>query len=569
MRAVLHGVLALLLWMAMAAAQAVAPPLRFVSVAFHDVVDDARELNDDAVTTDRLVAFFDWLQGNGWHPIGLEDLAAAKAGTRPLPDKAILLTFDDGYRSLFTRVYPLLLAYRFPAVAALVGAWMDAPLTSTVRYGDHDVPRHRFITWDEARQMQASGWVEFASHSYDLHQGVLANPQGNRLPATAARQLTPTQGYETDAAFRARMAANLAQSRALMQRELGRAPRALVWPFGRYTGPAIQAAHASGFDFAFTLDPEPGDASQPLQIDRFHPTGNPSVANIVANLRFDTPYAPSQRLVCVNPAALWHADPAQADAQLGTAIERLRQLGATTVVLEATVSSAAGTLSAAWFPTTALPLQADLLNRLAWQLHTRAGVAVFLRLPHRAALATLGDEAKVLQLYRDLGAHVPAEGLLVEDTAFPHALPDDAPPPSQQWTLRAARLRLPLTTLPPADRLAWQAFREVAFQRPGLRFVWVAPPNSVWPPQSQPHLADVLLLPAATRPTHHALPLRAGLWWTGTAPPAAATLAPLATAFLRQGGRSLGWCPDDTLGNQPNAAALAPTVSAATFPVRF
>ena len=33
---------------------------------------------------------------------------------RPLPDKAILITFDDGYKSLYTRVFPLLKVYRYP-----------------------------------------------------------------------------------------------------------------------------------------------------------------------------------------------------------------------------------------------------------------------------------------------------------------------------------------------------------------------------------------------------------------------------------------------------------------------
>jgi biofilm PGA synthesis lipoprotein PgaB len=156
---------------------------RFVSIAFHDVADRADELDTDGVTTRTLAQFFDWLKGSGWTAVSLDDLAAAARGTRPLPDKAILLTFDDGYRSLYTRVFPLLQVYRFPVVAALVGSWMEGRPDGTVLYGDRVVPRSRFLSWSEAREMQASGLVEFASHSYDLHRGVLANPQGNLIPA--------------------------------------------------------------------------------------------------------------------------------------------------------------------------------------------------------------------------------------------------------------------------------------------------------------------------------------------------------------------------------------------------
>ena len=62
------------------------------------------------------------------------------------------------------------------------------------------VPRSNFVSWDEAREMQASGLVEFASHSYDLHRGVQANPQGNMTPSAITWRYDPaTRRYETDA----------------------------------------------------------------------------------------------------------------------------------------------------------------------------------------------------------------------------------------------------------------------------------------------------------------------------------------------------------------------------------
>jgi Polysaccharide deacetylase len=129
----------------------------FVSVAFHDVVDRQEELGSDAITSDQLLRFFDWLKGNGWTPISFDDIEAARRGKRTLPEKAILLTFDDGYQSVYTRVFPLLLAYRYPAVVALTGAWMAGEPGSKVKYGDADVPRERFLSWPEVREMVSSG----------------------------------------------------------------------------------------------------------------------------------------------------------------------------------------------------------------------------------------------------------------------------------------------------------------------------------------------------------------------------------------------------------------------------
>ena len=85
---------------------------------------------------DALAQFFDWLKGSGWNADLARRRGRRRRGLRPLPEKAILLTFDDGYRSLYTRVFPLLKVYRFPAVAALVGSWMEGRPDGTVQYGD-------------------------------------------------------------------------------------------------------------------------------------------------------------------------------------------------------------------------------------------------------------------------------------------------------------------------------------------------------------------------------------------------------------------------------------------------
>eukprot|EP01031_Cornospumella_fuschlensis_P050731 gene50731-62045_t len=208
--------------MAPASAQGFLAPIPargFVVVAFHDVADTREQLTADATTSSTLVTFFDWLRAERWNPISLDDVAAAREGRRPLPERAILLTFDDGYRSTLTRVFPLLLAYRYPAVFALVGAWMDVPAGGTVTYGDQPRPRSDFLSWAEAREMQESGLVEFASHSFGLHSTVLGNPQGNQLPAAAAWAYDSSTGrYEDDAALRRRVERDLRRSAALRSR---------------------------------------------------------------------------------------------------------------------------------------------------------------------------------------------------------------------------------------------------------------------------------------------------------------------------------------------------------------
>ncbi len=132
-------------------------------------------------------------------------------------------------------------------------------------------------------------------------------------------------------------------------------------------------AKASGFTFALTLDPEPADVANPMALSRYLPTNDPKLANMVSNLLFEDPLPAARRLVTLDPAALWTGDDAGTNERLGHAIERLRTLGATGIVLDAAITGADGRLAATWFPTNQLPVRADILSRLAWQCQSRGG----------------------------------------------------------------------------------------------------------------------------------------------------------------------------------------------------
>ena len=540
----------------LAAVAAEAGGTRLAAIAFHDVVDRREDRAEDAVTTASLVAFFDWLKAEGWTPVSAAAVRAAGQGGPPLPDKAILLSFDDGYRSVYDRVYPLLLAYRYPAVVALVGSWMDTPAGGTVDYGGRPLPRAAFVSWDEVRRMQASGLVEIASHSHDLHRVVPLNAAGNTAPAARAWRFDPLTGRtEDDAAHRARIRADLARSRQRIAEETGRPPALLVWPFGRFSGPALEEAAALGFTMALTLEPEAADARQPLTLGRYYPTRDPGLGEIADNLRFAPPRAPTVRLACVAMAPLAAAtDPAARDALLGTLIEDVRALGATAVVLEAARTGSDGRLASAWLPTPLLPLEADLFGRVARQLGTRAGVEVHARLPLAEALATLG-EAGARAFAADIARAAPIDGLLIEGAASAVPAPASAPSPE---AVRAARA---------ADTsAAARLFAGAAAIDRRLRLTLVAPSA---PPVGAPPHADAVLLPAAG----HTPALATGGWLAGgnsgrviqmlPPGPPAETRAAL-RRLQQQGGTAAALCP----WSPADTGALAPDLSAATFPAR-
>lgn len=448
----------LLLWVVLLWAQAV-PALAgqsFLALCFHEVREEAQGQTDElAVPVDTFVAQFSWMREHGYQPVSVDDLVAARDGRKTLPPKPVLLTFDDGYASVYTRIYPLLKLFRYPALVALVGSWLESSPSGQVRYGDGWVPRSRFLTWDQMREMQSSGLVEFASHSYDLHKGVPGNPQGNMLPAAIARIFDPkTQRYETEAQYRGRIREDLRANSELLERELGRRPRVMVWPYGRYSQQAMAIAAAEGMSINFTLeDDAPPQVSGLAAAGRFLIEDTP-VAEVVE--RFLRPRAkkPRLRVAQVDLDYLYDPESGQRERNLGLLLDRIKAMQISTVFLQAFADpDGDGTASALYFPNRHLPVRADLFNRVAWQLHTRAGVSVYAWMPVLAfdlkqpqddlrvktggepetgayrRLSPFNAKARTLigEIYEDLAAHAIMDGILFHDDAYLTDFEDASP----------------------------------------------------------------------------------------------------------------------------------------------
>jgi biofilm PGA synthesis lipoprotein PgaB len=95
----------------------------------------------------------------------------------------VLITFDDGYRSMYDHAWPILKAWKIPAVVAVVGVWEDD--RTTVNFDGKIIPRAKLMSWKELRELADSGLVEIGSHSFDMHRGIKGNPQGSEEPAVA------------------------------------------------------------------------------------------------------------------------------------------------------------------------------------------------------------------------------------------------------------------------------------------------------------------------------------------------------------------------------------------------
>lgn len=496
-----------------AGAAAAAESNELLVISYHDVRDDVALKGDAdsyAIGTQNFAAHLDWLSAQGYHPVSLQQVIDASEGRAPLPDKPVLLTFDDGLRSLYTKVFPLLRAYRFPALAAVITGWVDLPQGRNVDFGPRPYTHDDFVTWAQLREMQDSGLVEIASHTDDLHHGVLSNPQGNQTPAVITRIHDPSRNaYETEAAYRERLRADLARSSGKIAEHLGRKPRSIVWPYAAYNSESNDIADKLGMRVTFDLEGRNTKLGRDLHgLARLLMVDNPTVADLAYDLRRKVELE-SVRALQVDLDAVYDPDPAQQARNIDVLIERVKQIGPSHVFLQAFADpDGNGSADALYFPNRFLPMRADLFNRVAWQLHTRAEVVVYAWLPVlgyelpdtalRDALAIAGAQGHeifrldftkpetrklIAGIYEDLAVNSYFEGLLFHDDAFlregelPSLAPDsrtgaligftlELKAAAEKWRpkLKTVRNLYANTVLDPASE-AWFAQRLDAFNR--------------------------------------------------------------------------------------------------------
>lgn len=412
---------------------------KYIVLCYHSVPE---RYNGDpmAVSASNLAEQLAWLRAQGYAAISMDQVLLAKAGKATLPDKSFLLTVDDGYEDFYKNIFPILQLYKVPAVFALMGKWTETGQPAR-NETDPYFKKQRFANWSQIREMQRSGLVEIASHSYDLHHGILANPQGNTQPSAVALEYDKTSAqYETVPQRRARIRADLAANSALIQSKLGKRPRIMVWPYGAYDRIGIEEAARAGMPINFVLNDGLASAFDSeivprILVEKEIPL---STFSYLIQSAYLSKNSEPLHAIKVNLDRLYDSDPEKQNKNLGILIEHIRELGLNAIVLQPFVSPAhGGLIEEVYFPNSVLPVRADLVNRVSWQLSSRIGVRVYILMPishyavrdknqlRRLDLASGGDRAQILNLYGDFSSHSPLHGVIFMDI-------DSAP---GQWDL--------------------------------------------------------------------------------------------------------------------------------------
>ncbi len=149
-----------------------------------------------------------WLDDNGFQAVTMAQVMKAWEDGGTLPEKPVVLSFDDGYDTQYTDAYPVMKRHGWAGVLNL-------------KAGETDIYK------SQVREMLASGW-ELASHT-------ITHPDLTTLDAATMKR-------------------EIVASRAILEKEFGATVDHFCYPAGAYDDAVIKAVEDAGYSSASTVD---------------------------------------------------------------------------------------------------------------------------------------------------------------------------------------------------------------------------------------------------------------------------------------------------------------------------
>lgn len=209
---------------------------------YHHLSEDVT--NSEMVSPEQFEAQIRALSEAGYTGVSFDELQAYVLRGEPLPEKPVVITFDDGYRSNYTLAYPILQKYSMKATIFAVGVSFG-----TDHYKDTDYAITPHFGAAEAAEMTASGLISIQSHTYDMHQWPPYET------GSAVRENILQLSSESEEAYVQALTADFTRSRALLEDATGRPVDVLAYPAGQYSTLAQVTLQSLGVHVTLSTNP--------------------------------------------------------------------------------------------------------------------------------------------------------------------------------------------------------------------------------------------------------------------------------------------------------------------------
>jgi peptidoglycan/xylan/chitin deacetylase (PgdA/CDA1 family) len=176
-------------------------------LAYHRVREDGERYS---VSPQQFSEQMQFLQQHGYTAISMAEMADAFSGSKTLPPKPIVITFDDGYADNLLTALPILEKYGMKATVFIIAGSVGQP---------------DYLNWDQATELLRRG-VEIGSHT---------------VSHAALSQVTDAQKQE-----------EIVKSKVLLEGQLGKPVEFLAYPFGQFDPSLFPLLQQAGYRGACT-----------------------------------------------------------------------------------------------------------------------------------------------------------------------------------------------------------------------------------------------------------------------------------------------------------------------------
>ncbi|GHU88880.1 hypothetical protein FACS1894202_05880 [Clostridia bacterium] len=231
MKRVIMFLLILSIFSAEAAAAETAPPVELPVLMYHRLLKNNPQGDEYTITPDALERDLNYLQAENYTSVTTDQVIGYLSRGEELPDKPILLTFDDGHYSTLSYAAPLLERYGFCASVFVTGKFSDSET------GTEPTPLYSYISWEQMQHLPSCLQIE--NHTWDLH---LCGRGRNGIQRKKSESL---------ADYRMRLASDLLTLQGKVAENARRVPVAFALPFGASCKDAVPVFDAVGIPLSF------------------------------------------------------------------------------------------------------------------------------------------------------------------------------------------------------------------------------------------------------------------------------------------------------------------------------
>lgn len=141
------------------------PEYELPIIMYHHILKDKSKHGKFVISPDEFESDLKYLKKNGYTTITADALIRYQEDGEPLPEKPVMLTFDDGYLSYSEYAVPLLKKYSMCAVVSIVGAYTD----EYTKMQDRNVS-YAHLNWEDVEILSTTTHTEIQNHTYDMHK---------------------------------------------------------------------------------------------------------------------------------------------------------------------------------------------------------------------------------------------------------------------------------------------------------------------------------------------------------------------------------------------------------------